>query len=120
MQIRKRSKIRRQQIIDIIRNSIFSKGIEHINISKIASRTGTSETAIYRHFKSKWYILGFLIDNIEETLMEALDKAMISDDLIQNLRNVLFAHLMYPNEQHETSFVVITVIMQSCDVALQC
>lgn len=115
MQIRKRSKIRRQQIIDIIRNIISSKGIEHVTISEIASRIGTSKTAIYRHFKNKRDILGLLIDNIEETLMKALDEAMIDEDPIQNLKNVLLAHLTYARDRRETSFIIIMGAMQFSD-----
>ncbi len=115
MQIRKRSKIRRQQIIDIIRNIISSKGIEHVTISEIASRIGTTKTAIYRHFKNKQDILSLLIDNIEETLMKALDEAMISENPIQNLKNVLLAHLTYARDRRETSFIVIMGVMQFSD-----
>lgn len=115
MQIRKRSKIRRQQIIDIIRNIISSKGIEHVTISEIASRIGTTKTAIYRHFKNKQDILSLLIDNIEETLMKALDEAMTSEDPIQNLKNLLLAHLTYARERRETSFIVIMGVMQFSD-----
>ena len=119
MQTRKHTKIRRQQIVDIIRDIISTKGIEYVTIGEISKRIGTTRGAIYRHFKSKRDILGFLIDNIEETLMEALDKAIISDDPIQNLRNVLLAHLMYAKERRETSFVVIMGVMQSGDVTIR-
>lgn len=119
MQKRKRTKIRRQQIVDVIRNIISTKGIEYVTIGEISKRIDTTRGAIYRHFKSKRDILSFLIDNIEETLMEALDKAMISDDPIQNLRNVLLAHLMYAKERRETSFIVIMGAMQSGDVTIR-
>ena len=119
MQTRKHTKIRRQQIVDIIRDIISTKGIEYVTIGEISKRIGTTRGAIYRHFKSKRDILSFLIDNIEETLMEALDKAMISNDPIQNLRNVLLAHLMYAKERRETSFVVIMGVMQSGDVTIR-
>ncbi|OHB82601.1 MAG: hypothetical protein A3J73_05000 [Planctomycetes bacterium RIFCSPHIGHO2_02_FULL_38_41] len=119
MQTRKHTKIRRQQIVDIIRDIISTKGIEYVTIGEISKRIGTTRGAIYRHFKSKRDILSFLIDNIEETLMEALDKAIISDDPIQNLRNVLLAHLMYAKERRETSFVVIMGVMQSGDVTIR-
>src|SRR3989338_7583524 len=107
MQMRRRTTIRRQQIVDIIRNIISSKGIEYVTISEIAARIGTSKTAIYRHFKNKRDIVSLLIDNIEETLMEALDKAMVSEDPVQNLKNVLLAHLTYARERRGTSFIVI-------------
>lgn len=119
MQIRKHTKIRRQQIVDIIRNIISSKGIERVTISEIANRIGTSKTAIYRHFKSKKDILSLLIDNIEETLMEATDGAMTSEDPIQNLKNVLLAHLSYARERRETSFIVIMGAMQFSDTFIR-
>lgn len=112
MQIRKRTKIRRLQIIDVIRSIISSKGIEHVTISEIASGIDTTKTAIYRHFKSKQDILSLLIDNIEETLMKALNEAMTSEDPIQNLKNILLAHLTYARERRETSFIVIMGVMQ--------
>lgn len=115
MQMRRRTTIRRHQIVDIIRNIISSKGIEYVTISEIAARIGTSKTAIYRHFKNKRDILSLLIDNIEETLMEALDKAMVSEDPVQNLKNVLLAHLTYARERRETSFIVIMGAMQFSD-----
>ncbi len=119
MQMRRRTTIRRQQIVDIIRNIISSKGIEYVTISEIATRIGTSKTAIYRHFKSKQDILSLLIDNIEETLMEALDKAIVTDDPVQNLKNVLLAHLTYARERRETSFIVIMGVMQFSDAFIR-
>jgi len=117
--MRRRTTIRRQQIVDIIRNIISSKGIEYVTISEIATRIGTSKTAIYRHFKSKQDILSLLIDNIEETLMDALDNAMVSEDPVQNLKNVLLAHLTYARERRETSFVVIMGAMQFSDTFIR-
>ena len=119
MQIRKHTKIRRQQIIDIIRHIISSKGIEYVTISEIANRIGTTKTAIYRHFKSKRDILSLLIDNIEETLMEAIDKAMVKEDPVQNLKNVLLAHLTYARKSRETSFIVIMGAMQFSDAFIR-
>ena len=56
-----------------------------------------------------------MIDNIEETLMDALDKAMTCDNPIQNLNNVLLAHLAYAKERRETSFIIIMGAMQFSD-----
>jgi AcrR family transcriptional regulator len=119
MQMRRRTTIRRQQIVNIIRNIISSKGVEYVTISEIAARIGTSKTAIYRHFKSKRDILSLLIDNIEETLMDVLDKAMVSGDPIQNLKNVLLAHLTYARERRGTSLIVIMGAMQFSDTFIR-
>ncbi len=115
MQVRKTTAVRRQQIVDIIRNIISSRGIEHVTISEIAGKIGTTKGAIYRHFKSKRDILSLLIDNIEETLMEALDSAMVEKDPIQNLKNILFAQLVLAKNRRKTSFVVIMGAMQFSD-----
>lgn len=115
MQIRKSTVVRRQQIVDIIRNIISSKGIEHVTINEIAGKMGTTKGAIYRHFKSKRDILSLLIDNIEETLMEALDKAMAEKDPIQNLKNILLAQLVLAKNRRKTSFIVIMGAMQFSD-----
>jgi hypothetical protein len=47
--------------------------------------------------------------------MEALDKAMVSEDPVQNLKNVLLSHLTYARERRETSFIVIMETMQFGD-----
>jgi Transcriptional regulator len=105
VQIRKSTAIRRQQIVDIIRNIISSKGIEHVTISEIAEKIGTTKGAIYRHFKSKRDILSLLIDNVEETLMDALDNALMERDPLQNLKNILLAQLILAKNRRKTSFV---------------
>ncbi|MCC7211668.1 MAG: TetR/AcrR family transcriptional regulator [Candidatus Brocadia sp.] len=115
MQVRKATAVRRQQIVDIIRNIISSKGIEYVTISEIAGKIGTTKGAIYRHFKSKRDILSLLIDNIEETLMEALDSAVVEKDPIQNLKNILFAQLILAKNRRKTSFVVIMGAIQFSD-----
>ncbi|MCF6156900.1 MAG: TetR/AcrR family transcriptional regulator [Candidatus Brocadia sp.] len=119
MQIRKHTEIRRQQIIDVIRHIISSKGIEYVTISEIAGRIGTTKTAIYRHFKNKRDILSLLIDNIEETLMRKLDTAMMGGNPILNLKKVLLAHLTYARERRETSFIVIMGAMQFSDMVIR-
>lgn len=115
MQIRKSTEIRRRQIVDIIRNIISLKGIEHVTISGIAEEIGTTKGAIYRHFKSKRDILSLLIDNVEETLMEAIDKAILYKNPIQDLKNILLAQLILAKNRRKTSFVVIMGVMQFGD-----
>lgn len=119
MQIRKRTEVRRHQIVDIIRNIISTRGIEYVTISEIAGRIGTTGGAIYRHFKSKQDILSLLIDDIEDTLMDVIDKAMMSDNPIENLNNILLAHLVYAKERRETSFIVIMGAVQFSDVIIR-
>ncbi|HHT9110199.1 MAG TPA: TetR/AcrR family transcriptional regulator [Candidatus Brocadiaceae bacterium] len=115
MQHRKSTKIRRQEIVDIIRNIISSKGIEDVTISEIAEKMGTTKGAIYRHFKSKRDILSLLIDDIEKTLMEAINNALTDKDPLQNLKNILLAQLTLAKNRRKTSFVVIMGAIQFSD-----
>lgn len=119
MQVRKRTEIRRQQIVTIIRNIISTKGIENVTIREIADRIGTTGGAIYRHFKNKRDILSLLIDDIEETLMAVIDKAITGENPIQNLNNILIAHLEYAKERRETSFIIIMGAMQFSDASIR-
>ena len=119
MQIRKSTNIRRQQIVDIIRRIISTKGIEYVTLSEIAKRTGTTRGAIYRHFKSKRDILSLLINNIEETLMEAVDNAIIDEDPVQSLKNILLAQLVLAKNRRKTSFAVMMGAMQFSDIVIR-
>ena len=119
MQIRKSTNIRRQQIVDIIRRIISTKGIEYVTLSEIAKRTGTTRGAIYRHFKSKRDILSLLINNIEETLMEAIDNAIIDEDPVQSLNNILLAQLILAKNRRKTSFAVMMGAMQFSDIVIR-
>ncbi|MDR4499655.1 MAG: TetR/AcrR family transcriptional regulator [Candidatus Scalindua sp.] len=115
MQIRKSTKIRRQQIVNIIRRIISSQGIEDVTISEIAIHMGTTKGAIYRHFKSKRDILKLLIENIEETLMEVIDKSVTDKDPVQDLKNILLNQLTLAKNRRKTSLVVILGAMQFSD-----
>lgn len=115
MQVRKSTEVRRQQIVDIIRTIISSKGIEHVTISEIAQEIGTTKGAIYRHFKNKRDILSLLIDNVEDTLMEAINNAITDKDPIQNLKNILLAQLILAKNRRKTSFSIIMGAMQFGD-----
>ncbi|GJQ60686.1 MAG: nucleoid occlusion factor SlmA [Candidatus Scalindua sp.] len=119
MQIRKSTKIRRQEIINIIRIIISSKGIKGVTISEIATQMGITKGAIYRHFKSKRDILNLLIDDIEETLIEVIEKSSMDNDPIQNLKNILFNQLTLAKNRNKTSLVVILGAMQFSDPVIR-
>ncbi|MCF6159652.1 MAG: TetR/AcrR family transcriptional regulator [wastewater metagenome] len=113
--MRKNTEIRKQQIVDSIWQIISSKGVEYVTIGEIAKSIGTTKTAIYRHFKNKRDILSLLIDSVEETLMKVIGKAMIHEDPLLNLKNILLAHLTFAKRRHQTSFIMIMGVMQLGD-----
>ncbi|GAX61519.1 transcriptional regulator [Candidatus Scalindua japonica] len=118
MQTRKSTEIRREQIVNIIRNIISSKGIQDVTINEIAIHMGTTKGAIYRHFKSKRDILNLLIKNIEETLMDVIDKSA-DNDPIQYLNNILLNQLTLAKNRRKTSLVVILGAMQFSDPSIK-
>ena len=49
----------------------------------------------------------------------SLCQQMVKEDPIQNLKNVLLAHLTYARERRETSFIVIMGAMQFSDTVIR-
>ena len=50
---RKSTMVRKKQIMDAARKLIMRSGSEHVTIKNMAKEVGISDSAIYRHFKSK-------------------------------------------------------------------
>jgi len=114
--MRVRSEVRQRQIVEVARKIVASKGTEELTISEIAKGVGISEGDIYRHFRSKKEILLLLIDDIERTLFEAIEKAASeTQDPLERLRNVLLAHLSYVEQKRGVSFIVIAETLRQSD-----
>lgn len=67
------TKIRQKQIADAAAKIIVKYGSEHVTTKRIAKEVGISETAIYRHFKSKGEVLAFLINDIDGILLSEIE-----------------------------------------------
>src|SRR4030042_273213 len=88
------TKIRQRQIVDAARKVIIKYGSEHVTLKKIAKEVGISETAIYRHFKSKEELLSFLIDDIENTLLSEIElNTTDSSYTLEILEKTIKAHM---------------------------
>lgn len=114
--MRVRSEIRQRQIIEVARKIVASKGTEDLTIAEIAKGVGISEGDIYKHFRSKKEILRLLIDDIERTFVEAIDRATSeTQDPLERLRNILLAHLSYVEQRRGVSFIVIAETLRQSD-----
>jgi AcrR family transcriptional regulator len=103
--------IRQQEIIKSARAVIFSKGIEKLTVREIAKELKITNSALYRHFKSKNEIISLLIDDIEETLLSAIQEAANKNaDPIQKLESIFMSHLSYSEQMKGTSFTVINQV----------
>ncbi len=70
-----------------------------------------TNSALYRHFKSKDEIISLLIDDIEETLLSAIQEAAHkSSDPLQKLESIFISHLSYSEQMKGTSFTVINQV----------
>ena len=114
------STIRQQRIIKSARAVIFSKGIERLTVREIAKELKMTNGALYRHFKSKSEIISLLIDDIEDTLLSAIQEAANkTNDPLQKLESIFQSHLSYSEQMKGTSFTVINQVSALKDKKLK-
>lgn len=112
--------VRQGQIIDAARKLIIKYGSEHITVKRIAKEVGISETAVYRHFKSKKDILSLLADHIEDSLLGDITRATAEGHAspLEILDSVLRSHLSAIEQRRGISFQVIAEIISLGDKKL--
>jgi AcrR family transcriptional regulator len=106
------TELRQRQIAEAAAKIIAKYGSEHVTIKKIAKEVGISETAIYRHFKSKQDLLSFLIKDIEKTLLSEIeihpsDKPYTLDTLEKTIKG----HMSHVVQRNGVSFLIIDEII---------
>jgi len=111
--------IRRRQIVTATRKVIIKYGSEHVTVKRIAREVGISETAVYRHFKSKRDILFLLAEYIEQSLTEDVRRvATEGHTALEVLDSVLRSHLSAVERRRGISFQVIAEIISLGDKKL--
>ena len=111
---------RRREILAEARQIVATRGMKGLTTKKLARATGVSEGALYRHFEGKEDILLGLIDDIEETLFEALKKAeRQGGSALERLERLLEAHLSYSERRRGVAFVVISEVLLNGDRRLR-
>ena len=111
--------VRQRQVIDAARKLIIKYGSEHVTVKRIAKEVGFSESAIYRHFKSKRDILSLLADHIEDNLLEDITKTTAEGRTsLEILDTVLRNHLSAIEQRDGISFLVIAEIISLGDKRL--
>lgn len=71
---RKNGVQRRSQILEAVRDLIFTEGFSNFTIREVASRVGISEAAIYRHFISKEEMMLALLEGMFAPWREAIGR----------------------------------------------
>ena len=111
-----RTALRQKQIISATRKLMIERGSEQVTMKNIASEIGITDAGIYRHFKSKKDILSLLADDVENTLMGDLSKAMTkSDNPLEALDKILRGHISAIERRRGITFRVIAEIVSIGD-----
>jgi AcrR family transcriptional regulator len=114
---KKKTEIRKQQIIDAARMLIFKSGSEHLTVKNIASEVGITDGAIYKHFKSKKMILSFLLDYIRNALLAdiSLGKLGAGPATIEMIEKSIETQFSDLDQRKGISFQVIAEIISLGD-----
>ena len=115
----KTTAIRQKEIVLAARRLIIKRGAEHVTVRSIAADVGISESAIYRHFRSKKDILCLLLDDIEQNLIDDIDtERRNGTTTIGTLDGVLRQHLSGLEKRRGVRFLVIAEIISLGDKTL--
>ena len=91
---------RKKQIITAALQIISEEGTKSRTMMRIARKIGTTDAALYRHFKSKHDLMLATIHSIGQDLNATISQAAATADApLEKLKNILQAHLEYL-EQH--------------------
>jgi TetR/AcrR family transcriptional regulator, fatty acid metabolism regulator protein len=117
---RESTEFRRRQIVDAARRIIATRGTDALTIREIANRVGISDGNVYRHFENKRDIILLLIEDVERTLLEAVERAVHEKNKpLDSLSNVLKAHLSYVEQRRGISLIIISETVRSADSDLR-
>ena len=87
---------RQSEILLTSVNLIANKGIQGFTIRNLSANIGVTESAIYRHFKSKGSILCAILDTFKNELNRFMEEAVNSD--IDSLKKLDFVYKHHIDE----------------------
>ena len=109
---RRSTTVRKKQIMDAARKLIMRSGSEHVTIKNMAKEVGISDSAIYRHFKSKTEILSFLADCVSAGLIHDIEMAQgVGFNSMNIIDEILRTHLSKIKQKRGLSFLVLAEII---------
>lgn len=111
---------RTAQLTEAARKIITGSGMEHLTIDNLAKETGLSEGAIYRHVSSKQEVLLLVLDDVERTWFDAVERgSRPASSSLDKLRNILQAHLSRMERRRGISFMVLNETLRLDDGELR-
>lgn len=117
---RKSTDIRKGEIVEAVKELMNREGAQAVTIRNIAEKTNITEGAIYRHFKDKAEILGYLIDDFEKRLMAIVESAVKKHaNPIEELREIMKTHLSMIDKKKGIIFPLTAESVHFGDKALK-
>lgn len=111
---------RQRQIVEAARKIIATRGMGSLTIRQIAGEVGISNANVYSHFATKNDVLLLLIDDIEKTLLDAVERAVSEKQQpLEMLENALKSHLSYTEQRRGVSLIVIAETLHLADKELR-
>jgi AcrR family transcriptional regulator len=119
MQKRKDTLVRQKEIVSAARKLIVRHGSEHVTVKKMAKEIGVTEGAIYRHFTSKRDILSLLVEDVERTLLDDVEKNYSNElSSLEILSGIILQHMSTIEQKKGVAFQVIAEIISLGDKRL--
>jgi len=97
-----------QTIVDAAKKIIISNGLESLTVHAIAQEIHVTDGALYRHFKNKHEIISLLIDDIEGTLLDAIEApTLYPGNSVVKLKKIFFTHLSHAEQRKGMTLIII-------------
>lgn len=118
--MRKSTTIRKAEMVSLVERLLMDGGIKNVTIKTIASASGFSEAAVYRHFKNKQAMLQAVADDLEQRLFQAFDDASSGvENPMERLARIMETHLQFTERRRGGLFLVISACILADDSALK-
>ncbi|MCK5456825.1 MAG: TetR/AcrR family transcriptional regulator [Melioribacteraceae bacterium] len=114
--LQKQAKSRKEQIALTAIDIISEGGTQNLSMLKIAKRIGVTDAALYKHFKSKNEMLLFMVDKIEEMLIDRMkEHSKNFKDPLDKLRNILGFQFSFIEENKGIPRILFSEALQFKD-----
>ena len=111
--LQKQAKSRKEQIALTAIDIISEGGTQNLSMLKIAERIGVTDAALYKHFKSKNEMLLFMVDLIEEMLIDRMKEHSNNfKNPLDKLKNILSFQFSFIEENKGIPRILFSEALQ--------
>lgn len=104
---------RKQQIALTAMQVISEEGMSNFAMIKVANRIGVTDSALYKHFKTKNEMLGYMIEMIEQAIKNNVIKNIVDiQDPIEKLYAIMNLQFKYLEENKGIPRILFSETLQ--------